>query len=174
MRRVIGDAAFDVADLWTFTKGRGLVPVFAPTTEVKPPGLSEDAVAAGMHLDADHRPVCADGRPLASRGHARTGVRTWACPLQNKNSPPCPSPCAKARKTVTVNFRGSRYDDIGLPYRSDAWSAVYNLRTGVERAFSVWTSQAVKKARHRRPYLWFGRLVLAAIVGHLNTWLRQP
>ena len=170
---VIADAAYDDSELWAFTKARGLVPVFAPRDEVKPPGLSDEAVAAGMHLGTDYRPVCAQGRPLASRGEARTGVRTWACPLQNKTSSPCQSPCAKANKTVTVNFRGSRYDEIGLPYRSDAWNAVYNMRTGVERAFSVWQSQAVKDARHRRPYLWFGRLTAAAIAGHISAWLRQ-
>lgn len=173
LRRVIADAAYDVNELWEFTKARGLTPVFAPAGEIKPPALSDAAVACGMHLDPDHRPVCAQGLPLASRGEARRGVRTWACPLQNKKSAPCPSPCAKAHRTVTVNFRGSRYDDIGLPYRSDAWNAVYNLRTGVERSFGVWTSQAVRRAHHRRPYLWLGRLASAAIAGHVSAWLRQ-
>lgn len=173
LRRVIADAAYDVTELWAFTKNRGLTPVFAPAGDIKPPTLSDAATAAGMHLDADYRPICAQGRSLASRGEARRGVRTWACPLQNKKSPPCPSPCAKANKTVTVNFRGSRYDEIGLPYRSEAWNAVYNLRTGVERSFGVWTSQSVRRARHRRPYLWFGRLATAAITSHVNAWLRQ-
>ena len=173
LRRVIADAAYDVNELWAFTKSRGLTPVFAPATDVKPPALSDVATAAGMHLGPDYRPVCAQGRPLASRGEARLGVRTWACPLQNKKSAPCPSPCAKDHKTVVVNFRGSRYDEIGLPYRSEAWNAVYNQRTGVERAFSVFTSQAVDRAHHRRPYLWFGRLAAAAIAGHVSCWLRQ-
>ena len=171
--RVIGDAAFDVSDLWEFTKARGLTPVFAPMTEIHPPRLSDAATEAGMHLDPDYRPVCKEGRSLASRGHARPGLKGWACPVRNKKSPPCLTPCAKVNKTVYVNFRGSRYDAIGLPYRSDAWTQVYNQRTGVERAFSLLESSGVKDAHHRRPYLWFGRLALAAIVSHVKAWLRQ-
>lgn len=173
LRRVIGDAAFDVDDLWTFTQARGATPVFAPRVPPAPPQVSPAAQAAGIRLGADCHPVCAAGRALVSHGRPRRGIQTWSCPLRNKTTPPCPTPCAKAQQCVSVNFRGTRYDQIGLPYRSPAWNAVYAQRTSVERAHSLWESGGVKAARHRRRYVWYGRLVLGAIVQHIQAWIRQ-
>ena len=173
IRRVIGDAAFDVDDLWTFTQDRDVVPVFAPHTPPKSPQVSPAAAAAGIRLDGEHRPVCSAGRTLVPRGWARRGVRHWACPLVNTTAPACPTPCAKAHKLVSINFRGTRYDQIGLPYRSPAWDAVYAQRTSVERAHSLWEAGGVKAARHRRRYVWYGRLVIGAIAQHIQAWVRQ-
>lgn len=170
--RIIGDAAYDVDDLWTFTQARGGTPVFAPHAPPGPPHLSSTAQAAGMTLDEHHRPCCAARRPLAPRGQNRRGIQLWACPAQNKTAAPCPTPCAKATQRVTVNFRGTRYDAIGLPYRSDDWDRVYAQRTGVERAHSLWHAGGVKAARHRRRYLWYGRFVLGAIAAHFQAWGR--
>ena len=172
IHRVIGDAAFDADALWPFTQDQTVTPVFAPHTPPAPPHLSPAAEAAGMRLDPDHRPICAADRSLVPRGVARRGVAAWACPLQNKTAPPCPTPCAKAGKLVSVNFRGTRYDQIGLPYRSPEWDTVYAQRTSVERSNSLWASGGVKAARHRRPYLWYGRLVVAALTQHIQAWVR--
>jgi len=87
-------------------------------------------------------------------------------------APPCPTPCAKAGQLVTVNFRGTRYDQIGLSYRSPAWDAVYAQRTSVERSNSRWASGGVKAARHRRRYVWYGRLVMAALAHPIQAWGR--
>jgi len=171
--RVLGDAAFDVDDLWTFTEARGVVPVFAPHTPPSPPQVSLAAAAAGITLNGDLRPVCAAERALVPRGESRRGVKVYACPLQNKRAAPCPTPCAKAEKLVSVNFRGTRYDRVGLPYRSPEWNAVYGQRTGVERAHSLWQTGGVKAARHRRRYVWYGRLVIGAIAQHIQAWVRQ-
>lgn len=174
LQRVIGDAAFDADDLWAFTEARDVQPVFAPHTPPAPPHLSPAAVAAGMRLGPEHRPRCAADRPLVPRGKARRGVLVWACPLVNKTAAPCPTPCSKARQLVSVNFRGTRYDHVGLPYASPEWDAVYAQRTSVERANSLWTTSGVKAARHRRRYVWYGRLVLAAIAQHVQAWIRAP
>lgn len=172
IRRVIGDAAFDADALWRFTEDRAVQPVFAPHTPPEPPPRSPAAVAAGMRLGPDYRPICGADRPLVSNGWARRGVRAWGCPLRNTTAPPCPTPCAKAGKPVSVNFRGTRYDQIGLPYRSPAWDTVYAQRTSVERANSLWASGGVKAARHRRRYVWYGRFVLAALAQHIQAWGR--
>ncbi len=174
LRRLLADAAYDVAGLWTFTRTCGLTPVFAPHTPPTPPALSPAATAAGLHLGADLRPICAAGRPLAPRGPQRPGILIWACPAQNRRAAPCPTPCAKARGRVTVNHRGTRYAASGVPYGSPAWRQIYAQRTAVERANSLWASAAVKAAHHRRRYLWYGRLVLAAIVEHVKAWGRVP
>ncbi len=172
IHRVIGDAAFDADALWTFTQDRAVQPVFAPHTPPAPPHLSAAAEAAGMRLGPDYRPICAADRPLVSHGWARRGVRSWGCPLRHQTAPACPTPCAKARQLVSVNFRGTRYDQIGLPYRSPVWDAVYAQRTSVERSNSLWESGGVKAARHRRPYVWYGRLVIAALAQHVQAWGR--
>jgi hypothetical protein len=172
LARVIGDAAFDVDALWTFTQTRGVTPVFAPHTPPQPPHLSAAAQAAGIRLGPDHRPICAADRPLVPHGWARRGVQSWGCPLRNKTAPPCSTPCAKAGQLVSVNFRGTRYDQLGLPYRSAEWDAVYAQRTASERANSWWAATGVKAARHRRRYVWYGRLVIAAIAQHIQTWVR--
>jgi hypothetical protein len=75
---------------------------------------------------------------------------------------------------VTVNHRGDRYAASGVPYGSPIWRQVYALRTAVERANRLWPSYAVKIARHRRRYLWYGRRVIAAIVEHAKAWGRVP
>lgn len=75
---------------------------------------------------------------------------------------------------MTVNHRGTRYATSGVPYGSPIWRRTYALRTAVERANSLWASAAVKTARHRRRYLWYGRLVIAAIVEHVKAWGRVP
>ncbi|NMP25166.1 hypothetical protein, partial [Sulfobacillus harzensis] len=173
IRRVIGDAAFDVEDLWAFTHARNVGPVFAPHTPPAPPQVSPAAAAAGIRLNGDHQPVCRAARRLVPRGAARRGVQQYACPLRNKTAAPCPTPCAKAKRSVTVNFRGTRYDQIGLPYRSPAWDAVYAQRTSVERAHSLWETGGVKAARHRRRYVWYGRLIIGAIAQHIQAWVRQ-
>lgn len=172
LRRVIADAAYDVTGLWTFTRACGLTPVFAPHTPPTPPALSPAATAAGLHLGPDHRPICAADRPLAPRGAQRPGIQIWACPAQNQRAAPCPTPCAKAHGRVTVNHRGDRYAASGVPYGSPIWRQIYAQRTAVERANSLWASAAVKTARHRRRYLWYGRLVIAAIVEHVKAWGR--
>jgi len=172
LARVLGDAAFDVDALWAFTPARGVTPVFAPHTPPQPPHLSAAAQAAGIRLGPDHRPVCAADRPLVPHGWARRGVQSWGCPLRNTTAPPCPTPCAKVGHLVSVNFRGTRYDQLGLPYRSAAWDQVYAQRTAVERSNSWWAATRIKAARHRRRYVWYGRLVIAAIAQHIQTWVR--
>ena len=163
-----------MAGLWTFTRTGGLTPVFAPHTPPTPPALSPAATAAGLHLGTDLRPICAAGRPLAPRGQQRPGILIGACPAQNRRAAPCPTPCAKARGRVTVNHRGTRYAASGVPYGSPIGRRIYAQRTAVERANSLWASAAVKTAHHRRRYLWYGRLVIAAIVEHVKAWGRVP
>lgn len=170
---MIGDAAFDVHDLWTFTRARGIVPVFAPTRPVEPAHLSPAALAAGIHLDAQNRPQCQAGQDLVCLGQKRLGVTVYACPLRQRRHAECDQPCAKARKTVTINDRGSRYAESGVPYGTPIWSRLYAERTGVERAFSLWTQDGIKRAHHRRPYLWLGRLAMGAIVAHHQAWSRH-
>ncbi len=46
-------------------------------------------------------------------------------------------------QTVTVNDRGSRYAESGVPYGTSAWSRLYAERTGVERAFSLGTQDGL-------------------------------
>ena len=74
IRRVIGDAAFDADALWHFTAAHAVQPVFAPHTPPEPPHLSPAAVAAGMRLGPDYRPICAADRPFVSNGWARPRV----------------------------------------------------------------------------------------------------
>jgi hypothetical protein len=47
LARVIGDAAFDVDALWTFTPARGVTPGFAPHTPPQPPPHLSAASSAG-------------------------------------------------------------------------------------------------------------------------------
>ena len=122
--------------------------------------------AAGIHLTDQNQPVCAADQPLICLGTKRLGVTVYACPLRQHRHAVCATPCAKARKTVTVNSRESRYADSGVPYGTPAWQALYAERTGVERGFSLWTQDGVKRAGHRRPYLWVARLAIGAIVAH--------
>jgi hypothetical protein len=61
---------------------------------------------------------------------------------------------------------------MALPYRSAAWDPVYAQRTAVERSQSGWEVTGVKAARHRRRFVWYGRLVIAAIAQHIQTWVR--
>lgn len=169
---MVGDAAFDVNELWTFTRERGIVPAFAPHGRVEPARISEAAQAAGMQLDAQNRPHCPAERDLVCLGQKRLGVTVYACPLRQSRRESCATPCAKKAQTVTVNDRGSRYADSGVPYGTPAWKTLYAERTGVERAFSLWTQHGIKRAHHRRPYLWFARLALGAIVAHHQAWAR--
>ena len=172
LHHLIGDAAYDVQALWDLTRQRGLIPAFAPGQPVEPPHLSEAALAAGVTLSDTYQPICGDARPMPRIGQPRPGVVAYGCPLRKKSAPPCLHPCDKATKTVTVNFRGSRYADSGVPYGTPEWTTLYNERTGVERAFSLWTAHGIKAAHHRRPYLWYARLALAAIVAHHEAWVR--
>ncbi len=154
MHHLIGDAAYDVQALWDFARQRGLIPAFAPGRPVEPPHLSEAALAAGITLSDTHQPICRDARPMPRIGQPRPGVMVYGCPLRQKSAPPCLNLCDKAKKTVTVNFRSSRYADSGVPYGTPEWTVLYNKRTGVERSFSLWTAHGIKAAHHRRPYLW--------------------
>ena len=172
----IGEAAFDCNDcneLWEFTRARGIIPAFAPHGAVQPAHLSAAAQAAGIHLTDQNQPVCAADQPLICLGTKRLGVTVYACPLRQHRHAVCATPCAKARKTVTVNSRESRYADSGVPYGTPAWQALYAERTGVERGFSLWTQNGVKRAGHRRPYLWVARLAIGAIVAHHQAWNRS-
>ncbi|NMP22773.1 transposase [Sulfobacillus harzensis] len=172
MHHLIGDAAYDVQALWDLTRQRGLIPAFAPGQPLEPPHVSDEATAAGITLSDTHQPICRDARPMPRMGQPRPGVMVYGCPLRKKSALPCPNPCDKAMKTVTVNGRGSRYTDSGVPYGTPEWTTLYNERTGVERAFSLWTAHGIKAAHHRRPYLWYARLALAAIVSHHEAWVR--
>ncbi len=172
MNHLIGDAAYDVQALWDFTRQRGLIPAFAPMQPVEPPHVSDAAIAAGVTLSDTHQPLCGDARPMPRIGQPRPGVMVYGCPLRQKSAPPCSHPCDKAKKTVTVNSRGSRYADSGVPYGTPEWTTLYNERTGVERSFSLWTAHGIKAAHHRRPYLWYARLALAAMVSHHEAWIR--
>lgn len=127
-------------------------------------------MAAGIPLDAQNRPQCQAGRDLVCLGQKRLDVTVYACPLRQRRHAACDQPCAKARKTVTVNDRGSRYAQSGVPYGPPAWTTLYAERTGVERAFSLWTQDGIKRAHHRRPYRWLGRLTMGAIVAHHEAW----
>lgn len=171
---VLGDAACDANALWTFTRQRGVIPAFAPRETVEPAHVSAASAAAGITLQAaTQQPVCAAGAALLCLGTRRLGVTVYACPLRQHRHATCNTPCAKAGKTVTVNSRGSRYADSGVPYGTPGWKALYAERTGVERAFSLWESQGLKQRCHRRPYLWYGRLALGAIVAHHQVSVRQ-
>jgi hypothetical protein len=171
---VLGDAAFDANPLWSFTRQRGAIPAFAPRDTVEPPHVSLAATTAGISLKPKtQEPVCAAGAVLICLGTRRPGVTVYACPLRQHRHATCNTPCAKAGKTVTLNSRGSRYADSGVPYGTPAWKALYAERTGVERAFSLWENQGLKQRCHRRPYLWYGRLALGAIVAHHQAWVRQ-
>ena len=172
MDHLIGDAAYDVQALWDFVRQRGLIPAFAPMQPVEPPPVSEAAIAAGVPLSETHQPICGDARPMPRLGQPRSGVMVYGCPLRKKSAPPCSNPCDKAKKTVTVNFRGSRYAESGVPYGTPDGTTLYNERTGVERSFSLWTAHGIKAAHHRRPYLWYARLALAAMVSHHEAWIR--
>ena len=172
MDHLMGDAAYDVQALWDFVRQRGLIPAFAPMQPVEPPHVSDAAIAAGVTLSETHQPICGDARPMPRLGQPRSGVMVYGCPLRKKSAPPCSNPCDKAKKTVTVNFRGSRYAESGVPYGTPDGTTLYNERTGVERSFSVWTAHGIKAAHHRRPYLWYARLALAAMVSHHEAWIR--
>ena len=115
MRYLLGDAAYDVQDIWDFVRHRGLIPAFAPMQPVESPHVSDDAIAAGITLSETNQPICSDARPMLRIGQPRPGVMVYGCPLRKKSAPPCPNPCGKAQKTVTVNSRGSRYADSGVP-----------------------------------------------------------
>ncbi len=169
----LGDAAYDANGLWTFTREREVIPVFAPAQKVEPAHVSAAATAAGITLKEDNQPLCAAGPALICLGTHRMGVTVYACPLRQQRQATCETPCAKAGKTITVNDRGSRYAESGVPYGTPAWKTLYAERSGVERAFSLWESQGLKQRPHRRPYLWYGRLALGAIVAHHQAWARQ-
>ncbi len=169
---MVGDAAFDVNALWAFTRERGIIPAFAPPGPVDPARISPAAMAAGITLDPQNRPHCGANRELICLGQKRLGVTVYACPLRQRRHESCDHPCGKVRQTVTVNDRGSRYADSGVPYGTPAWNTLYAERTGVERAFSLWTQDGIKRAHHRRPYLWLARLAMGAIVAHHEAWER--
>ncbi len=174
MTHGIGDAAFDADPLWTFTRDRQVIPVFAPHSLVTPARMSAAAEAAGIQLVGEqHQPVCADGQVLIPLGTRREGVTVDACPLRQRKTATCTTPCAKCGKTVTFNDHGSRYAQSGVSYGSPAWKSLYAERTGVERAFSLWTQDGIKRAHHRRPYLWTARLAMGAIVAHHQAWARH-
>jgi hypothetical protein len=171
LARVIGDAAFDVDALGTFTQARGVTscsrrtPAPAAPSERRGPGRRHP-VGPGPPPD-----LCGG----SSVGPPRVGPTwrpEWGGPLRNRTAAPCPTPCAKAGQRVSVNFRGTRYDPMALPYRSAAWDPVYAQRTAVERSQSGWEVTGVKAARHRRRFVWYGRLVIAAIAQHIQTWVR--
>lgn len=112
---MVGDAAFDVNELWTFTRDRGIVPAFAPHGRIELALISEAAQAAGMQLDAQNRPHCQAERDLVYLGQKRLGVTVYACPLRQSRRETCATPCAKKAQTVTVNDRGSRYAGMENP-----------------------------------------------------------
>ena len=170
----LGDAAYDANGLWTFTRERGVIPVFAPQQGVDPAHVSAAATAAGITLNEDNEPQCPAGSALICLGIHRLGVTVYACPLRQHRHATCETPCAKAGKMITVNDRGSRYAESGMPYGTPAWKTLFAERSGVERAFSLWKHQGLKQRRpHRRPYLWYGRLALGAIVAHHQAWTRE-
>jgi hypothetical protein len=169
---LIADAAYDVQALWDFTRHRQIIPAFSPHLPVKPPQVSAASQEAGITVGEDHQPRCTAGYTLPLIGHPRPGVIAYACPLRQKKGALCESPWGKEKKTVTVNTRGSRYADSGVPYGTPEWKTLYAMRTGVERAFSLWTCHGIKTAGHRRPYLWYARLALGAIVSHQEAWCR--
>ena len=174
MTHGIGDAAFDPDPLWTFTRDRQVIPVFAPHGPVTPARMSAAAEAAGIQLVGEQpQPVCADGQALIPLGTRREGVTVDACPLRQRKKETCTTPCAKCGKTVTFNDHGSRYAQSGVSYGSPAWKSLYAERTGVERAFSLWTQDGIKRAHHRRPYWWTARLAMGAIVAHHQAWARH-
>ncbi len=167
-------AAFDADPLWTFTRDRQAIPVFAPHGPVTPARISGAAEAAGIQLVGEqHPPVCADGQVLIPLGTRREGVTVDACPLRQRKTATCTTPRANCGKTVTLNDHGSRYAQSGVSYGSPAWKSLYAERTGVERAFSLWTQDGIKRAHHRRPYWWTAGLAMGAIVAHHQAWARH-
>lgn len=61
------------------------------------------------------------------------------------------------------------------PYGSRAWEKLYARRTANERVFAeIKDHTGLKHCRHRRRYLWLGRLFFAAILRHVKAWLKHP
>ena len=85
------------------------------------------------------RALAAARLSLIPLGTRREGVTVYACPLRQRKTATCTTPCANCGKTVTLNDHGSRYAQSGVSYVSPAWKSLYAERTGVERAFSLWT-----------------------------------
>ncbi len=166
------DSAHDHDPVYRYCHHLGIEPVtdrHGPTP-VPLPAVRDRVSAFDLTLSPDGRPRCAHGF-LHSRGHCRTGVRQFQCP--NAQPALCPETCCPLHD-------GSRFTiDVGLqprllarnPRTEPYTRKDYRRRTAVERTFSLLTSASgLDTARHRRDYVWHGRLVITALLRHLQLW----
>lgn len=170
-----GDSAHDHDPCYTFTIALGAEPVFDRHGKLPAkvaPVVAERLAAAGLSLSLEGRPRCEHGF-LHSAGHCRPGVRQFQCPKTDPAACPCTSCPLRngGRWTIDVRFQPRLL--ARNPQVEPATKREYKRRTNVERTFSLLTSSsALDTARHRRDYVWHGRLAVTAVLIHARVWSR--
>lgn len=168
----LSDSAHDHDPLYRFDLGLGIEPVFDRHGKLpKPlPAVAQRLRDVGLTLCLHGRPACEQG-VLHSVGHSRPGIRQFQCPLRHPDS--CPRTTCPFRngKRFTIDIRLQPRLLARNPQTEPAVRRLYKKRTSVERTFSLLTSASnLDTARHRRDYLWHGRLAITAVLAHARVW----
>ena len=169
------DSAHDHAPVYRFLIALGLEPVFDRHGKLPQPlpAVIEHLTRAGLTLSPEGRPRCAHGF-LHSAGHARPGVRLFQCPRRDPDNCPCSGCPLRDGRRWTIDVRQQPRLLAVNPQTEPAGRRRYKRRTNVERTFSLITSASgLDTARHRRDYVWHGRLAVAAILVHARVWSRS-
>ena len=171
---VFADSAHDHDPVYRWAVDLGIEPVFDRHGKLSQPSpeVSARLDDAGLNL-SEGRPRCAHGF-LHSAGHCRTGVRQFQCPKadpQTCSSLACP---LRDGKRWTIDIRQQPRLLAPNPKTEPAARKDYKARTNAERAFSLLTSASgLDTARHRRDYVWNGRLAITAVLIHARAWVRS-
>lgn len=169
------DSAHDHDPVYRFLVTCGIEPVFDRHGKLPRalPAVVERLAAAGLTLSPEGRPRCAHGF-LHSAGHARSGVRQFQCPRPDPASCPCTTCPLHDGRRWTIDLRLQPRLLAPNPQTEPATNRRYKARTNAERGYSLLTSaSALDTARHRRDYVWHGRLAVAAILAHARVWSHQ-
>lgn len=175
LSHVIGDAAHDQTPIYELLDHMAITPVLDPRDPRALRKAGPLTTPPGVTWDKHGLPVCRKGHRLVRRGRAARGRPRFACPLQNATSElECRRPCPLKDRLLVVNDRKNPRLSGDAPYGASAWERLYPMRTVVERVFaSLKDHMRLQHARHRRRYIWLGRLTIAAILLHAKAWLRH-
>lgn len=169
------DSAHDHDPVYNFVVALGAEPVIDRHGKLPAktaPVVAERLAAADLTLSAEGRPRCAHGF-LHSAGHSRPGVRQFQCPKSDPSACPCTSCPLREGVRWTIDVREQPRLLARNPQTEPATKREYKRRTNVERTFSLLTSASgLDTARHRRDYVWHGRLAVAAVLSHARVWSR--
>lgn len=171
---VSADSVHDHDAIYDFCVDLGVNPLIDRKGKLPAPSphLRDRLDQAGLSLSPQGRPRCPHGF-LHSSGYSRPGIRQFQCPRRDPEGCPCTDCPLRDGRRFTLDISDQPRLLAPNPQTEPAARKAYKKRTNAERTFSLLTSSSgLDIARHRRAYVWHGRLALTAILSHIRVWAR--